>query len=132
MIDESDVSSTHRLQPITMVKLGIIGIYVLIAFIVFLYIRSKSNKKLYVNILIIVQFIAEILSALHSFAINMPTTMYSAIIGIPMTIIEIVLCNIALKHKKYKVVFSILVICSIMVVILMLLTGLPKRIKYFV
>lgn len=133
MIDEFDVSSTHRLQPITMVKLGIIGIYVLIAFIVLvLYIRNKSNKKLCVNILIIVQFIAEILCALHSFAINMPTTMYSAIIGIPMTIIEIVLCNIALKHKKYKVVFSILVICSIMVVILMLLTGLPKRIKYFV
>ena len=50
MIDEFDVSSTHRLQPITMVKLGIIGIYVIIAFIVlFLYIRNKSNKKLSQN-----------------------------------------------------------------------------------
>ena len=133
MIDEFDVSSTHRLQPITMVKLGIIGIYALIAYIVLaLYIRNKSNKKLCVNILIIVQFIAEVLGALHSFAINMPTTMYSAIIGIPMTIIEIVLCIIALKNKKYKVVFSILVICSIIVLFLMLLTGLPKRIKYLV
>ena len=90
MIDEFDVSSTHRLQPITMVKLGIIGIYALVAFIVlFSYIRSKSNQKLCVNILIIVQFIAELLCALHSFAINMPTTMYSFIIGIPVIILEI-------------------------------------------
>ena len=127
MIDEFDASSTHRLQPITLVKLGIIGIYALIAFIVlFLYIRSKSNKKLCVNILIIVQFIAEFLSALHSFAINMPTTMYSFMIGIPVTIIEIISYNIVLKQEKNKLAFSILVIGSIIVLIIMLLSGLPK------
>ena len=127
MIDEFDVSSTHRLQPITMVKLGIIGIYALIAFIVLvLYIRNKSNKKLCVNILIIVQFIAEFLCALHSFAINMPTTMYSFMIGIPVTIIEIISYNIVLKQEKNKLAFSILVIGSVIVLISMLLTGLPK------
>ena len=127
MIDEFDVSSTHRLQPITMVKLGIIGIYALVAFIVlFSYIRSKSNQKLCVNILIIVQFIAELLCALHSFAINMPTTMYSFMIGIPVTIIEIISYNIVLKQEKNKLAFSILVIGSVIVFISMLLTGLPK------
>ena len=127
MIDEFDVSSTHRLQPITMVKLGIIGIYALVAFIVlFSYIRSKSNQKLCVNILIIVQFIAELLCALHSFAINMPTTMYSFMIGIPVTIIEIISYNIVLKQEKNKLAFSILVIGSVIVLISMLLTGLPK------
>ena len=127
MIDEFDASSTHRLQPITLVKLGIIGIYASIAFIVlFLYIRSKSNKKLCVNTLIIVQFVAELLSALHSFAINMPTTMYSFMIGIPVTIIEIISYNIVLKQEKNKLAFSILVIGSIIVLIIMLLSGLPK------
>ena len=127
MIDEFDVSSTHRLQPITMVKLGIIGIYALIALIVLvLYIRNKSNKKHCVNILIIVQFIAEFLCALHSFAINMPTTMYSFMIGIPVTIIEIISYNKVLKQEKNKLAFSILVIGSVIVLISMLLTGLPK------
>ena len=116
MVDEFNTSSAHVLPAITIVKLCLIGIYALIVFMVlFLYIRSKSNKRLGVNILIIVQFIAELLSAVQSFAINMPTTMYSFIIGIPVIVLEIFLCNIALKYKKNRLVYCILIISSIIV-----------------
>ncbi len=116
---------------IALVRIIMMIVYILFGFIVFYsYKVSKSSRKVFVtNFALFLQFIVEVIAAYDSASFGSPSTIYSFAIGIPVTIIELFLCNIALKHKKDKLAFSIFVIGSIIAMILLRLTEISAYTK---
>ena len=103
-------------------RVSVLAIY-LITLIIFKLVSKNKSERFVFNGLIIIQFIILGLSWFQAFIVNGPVTMEALYIGIPFVIVEKIMGMILVKTNNTKLLKALMVVGTIVIAIIVLLTG---------